>query len=371
MTIINNVAVRNTSPDVAPPQCRNAALDVLRSYAIIHVVMSHAVPSFFPKIPPPIADIVWLVLSLNFGVPLFFILSGFLITRQLDQSATPSVFYLKRFSKIYPTYLLVLCVYYAMGEISEPGIPFVLGLQNWWSNSLGELGFSWSLAVEIQYYLVVPLFFLRLRSSRVLGYGVLYLLGVCLLYVLLAEQASDTTVEKNFSRAFAFYTHTFVNIPSLCLGGVLYWMRKHHRVIAGAGVWLVLGIVLLLLTRYQFSKTLYLSGVTLGSRGEQLAFAVYVVGCPIVSFLLTYWAQDRLQRAPAVFRWIARISYQWYLVHVFLLTHWPAGEGWIRFPAYLLTSFLVASILTVVIEEPMMRVIRKAGNIFLSQKHNK
>src|SRR4051794_21139588 len=60
------------------------------------------------------------------GVPLFFVLSGFLITRILVLNETSSLyenlrtFYLRRTLRIFPLYYAVLVVLFVLGKLSHP-----------------------------------------------------------------------------------------------------------------------------------------------------------------------------------------------------------------------------------------------------------
>jgi peptidoglycan/LPS O-acetylase OafA/YrhL len=113
------------------------------------------------------------------GVDLFFVLSGFLIGGILLDARGASnfytVFYARRFFRIVPAYLLLLVSYLflarlavghaSLGPLVEnplPITPYFLFLQNFWMgahNTFGgnTLGITWSLAIEEQFYLTLPL----------------------------------------------------------------------------------------------------------------------------------------------------------------------------------------------------------------------
>src|SRR5262249_38361899 len=65
------------------------------------------------------------------GVPLFFVLSGFLITRLLLIHETGNlrhdlgVFYLRRTLRIFPLYYLVLVILLVAGRLDHPGWSFL------------------------------------------------------------------------------------------------------------------------------------------------------------------------------------------------------------------------------------------------------
>ena len=133
------------------------------------------------------------------GVDLFFVLSGFLIAGILidHKSATNyfQIFYIRRVCRIFPVYFLVLGAFIVAGNtayFSAPRFDWLLAkpmpilsyasfTQNFfmgWSNSYGAnwLAMTWSLAVEEQFYLVVPLiiyFFPRRHAFCFLAVGVL------------------------------------------------------------------------------------------------------------------------------------------------------------------------------------------------------
>lgn len=128
------------------------------------------------------------------GVVLFFVLSGYLITGiLLEGKGRPGYFgnfYARRALRIFPAYYLMLALTwwirrdFTVGSLEpqmELVVPewtyFLLYVQNYWMGAHGFgtplsrfLGFSWSLAVEEQFYLVWPLlvYFLRPRALLLL-----------------------------------------------------------------------------------------------------------------------------------------------------------------------------------------------------------
>jgi peptidoglycan/LPS O-acetylase OafA/YrhL len=143
---------------------RLPALDGLRAFAVGVVFLHHAYPSYFP--------------GGFIGVDLFFVLSGFVITRQLLLKGIDfKRFYWHRATRIIPPIIPVLVfsaitVFAGLQLVTPVDILFaVTGLLNWARafsiEDGGMLGHFWSLAVEEQFYLVWPLTLLILLRSRV------------------------------------------------------------------------------------------------------------------------------------------------------------------------------------------------------------
>ena len=145
-------------------------LDGLRAIAILGIVLYHMFPGA--------------VRGGYLGVTMFFALSGYLLARTAaasdDQGRwSAGVFYQKRIRRIYPALLWVLALTLLALQLWLPeglvGIreeleSILFGYQNWWQIVQNQDYFSritstspfthmWSLAVELQYYLVWPLLF--------------------------------------------------------------------------------------------------------------------------------------------------------------------------------------------------------------------
>jgi peptidoglycan/LPS O-acetylase OafA/YrhL len=163
-------------------QTRLPELDGIRGCAILLVLVWHYIPAdIHAPQPQSVADRVATYLSLTHsGVDLFFVLSGFLIAGiLLDNRAAKnyfSVFYARRVCRIFPVYFFLLglfAVLAAMGSEQWAGLSWlfhdplplwsyatftqniVMGL--WGTTGPHWLGITWSLAVEEQFYLFVPL----------------------------------------------------------------------------------------------------------------------------------------------------------------------------------------------------------------------
>jgi peptidoglycan/LPS O-acetylase OafA/YrhL len=135
------------------------SLDGLRAVSVTLVILSHIDPGHFGPLG-------------LFGVRVFFVISGYLITGLLlrEQETTGTIrlsrFYLRRTLRIFPAYYAMLAVAYAIGTPAHwswlvsytsnvgPPQPFVVG-------------HAWSLGVEEQFYLLWPA--VLLAAGRVRG----------------------------------------------------------------------------------------------------------------------------------------------------------------------------------------------------------
>lgn len=172
------------------PGGRIAALDGLRGVAVLLVVALHC----YAAVPGPtglwLHDALQRLGSLFFcGVDLFFVLSGFFIGGiLLEHRASPRllpVFYLRRAARILPVYALLLLSFYLCRQIplltaphggayftsTVPEWSYFAFLQNIFMAAHRDpgafwLGPTWSLAVEEQFYLLVPLLVIRTTPGQ-------------------------------------------------------------------------------------------------------------------------------------------------------------------------------------------------------------
>jgi peptidoglycan/LPS O-acetylase OafA/YrhL len=160
------------------------ALDGVRGLAILMVIVSHAVESNYESH----GRLVWLAGETlrygTFGVDLFFVLSGFLITGILFDSLNDDgyfrKFYARRVLRIFPLYYGVLLICLLLTHPlhlhwGNMGWLLLLYLQNLRPAEIEKfapgqhlaLYHFWSLAVEEQFYLVWPavVFWVRTRAG--------------------------------------------------------------------------------------------------------------------------------------------------------------------------------------------------------------
>ncbi len=164
-------------PDIAPPMSRRyiPELDGLRAIAVLLVITAH--------LHAPIMHLA----KGHFGVVIFFVLSGYLITsitlreEKEHGKVSFSSFYIRRCFRIFPVYYVILAVYcvliLGLHVGPEKRAPLMHALP-YYLTYLQEIPFvhggyglpfyqSWSLGIEEKFYLIwPPLCFLLLRHSR-------------------------------------------------------------------------------------------------------------------------------------------------------------------------------------------------------------
>ncbi len=155
--------------------CYIPALDGVRVIAILGVLVWHYLPDYyFIKKVAPMGRL---------GVVLFFVLSGFLITRILldakeraSLDKTPSLwivrnFYIRRFLRIFPAYYaFILVAAILSGDVRQHILWYITYSANYmyWVNlkMSGVLFHIWSLCVEEQFYLFWPFVIIFLPLTK-------------------------------------------------------------------------------------------------------------------------------------------------------------------------------------------------------------
>ena len=166
--------------DQASTRGRTPQLDGVRGIAIFLVLLWHYIPRAALHPPPgSLGAYALKLLDLSWsGVDLFFVLSGYLIGGLLlDHVHNPSgfrVFYTRRFFRIVPLYLLLLVAGLASAPDNILPLAYYLTFtQNIWMavNATVDVYYSvtWSLAVEEQFYLALPVLIWLLPRTWLAG----------------------------------------------------------------------------------------------------------------------------------------------------------------------------------------------------------
>jgi len=160
---MSSTAVTPTQSAPKSEVARIPTLDGIRAISILFVLFGHA--AFNPASP---AIFIGLQDYANFGVRIFFVLSGFLITTLLlnegnrHGSLSLKKFYLRRVFRIFPAsyaYIVFIGILSIFGYLQlrhNDWFAAALYWMNFHQNRGWWLGHLWSLAVEEQFYLIWP-----------------------------------------------------------------------------------------------------------------------------------------------------------------------------------------------------------------------
>ena len=349
------------------------AIDGLRALAVIAVMLYHLGFTWIP--------------GGFLGVDLFFVISGYVITRLLLDSIEQSGgldlrgFYLARARRLLPALIFsVTTTTIAIGIWAPDTIkrlltdmPFALtGTMNWWLvarhqdyfESIGRpplLQHTWSLAVEAQFYLLWPLilyFILKRLGKKRIPIAALVIAaasGVALLLVSFSLDAS------NASKVSHVYFGTDTHSIGLFLGAALAvsWIpqnfttqvsKKAQDFIDGIGVFGFIGIIATFLLIDETKPTLY-----------KIAFPLAgLFGASIIMSVVHPASRFAPILQNPIFVWIGQRSYAMYLWHwiIFQVTRPSvdlAGQMWALYALRILIVFALADISLRYVEQPIRR----------------
>lgn len=339
-----------------------SSIDGLRAIAVTAVVLYHLGLTWIP--------------GGFLGVDLFFVISGYVITRLILDSINQSsaldlrAFYAARIRRIYPGFIfMVICTIIFIGVWAPEAIkrflsdlPYALaGSMNWalvarqqdYFESIGRpplLQHTWSLAVELQYYLIWPIILLTVlkyfgkRNIARIALIIAMVSGITLFFVSLRlDQANAQQISHIY---FGTDTHSI----GLFLGSALAvsWIpqnlsaditKRAQDVIDGIGVVGLLGLIATFLFINEKNPSLY-----------QIAFPLAgIFGCFVIISLVHPASRFSPIISTAPFRWVGQRSYGIYIWHwvIFQVTR-PSvdltGETWALYLARVLLVLALADI---------------------------
>lgn len=322
------------------------ALDGLRGLAILLVIVYHNfgfINYFF---------FGWL------GVDLFFVLSGFLITDiLLNTAGRPHFlrnFYTRRLLRIFPLYYLALLLFIYLIPALTHAFPadyyrdnqlwMWTYLQNWLYifKPAGEttgLHHLWSLAVEEQFYLLWPIVILLLKKpGRLLIFISLVLLAVIGLRIWIWNSAITNLAYFNL--------YTFSRIDGLCIGSMIALLQRINSGFLSKNTSIVVFCFALGNFAFYFINRKYAFSF------PYLAIAGYTTFAMTFGLLVNEAVTNGTMLITRIFSWsllrfFGRISYGLYVFHwpVYLILA-PVFNQQFVFPGNSTLTHLTTSLLT-------------------------
>lgn len=278
------------------------SLDGARALSILCVLACHLLPLG----PKTIFDMN--IAVGQFGMAIFFSLSGFLIAHKLITERSLVEFAINRAFRILPLLLLLLAITFAW-RMPDAGMEsftthFLLIVNNFPEHYFRETEHFWSVCVEIHFYILAALGFLVFKKS---GLKLLVLLGVILSIYRFNEQA-------------LFNTTTLFRLDELLIGLSLGLIWHSDSPVAQY-----------LKKNLSMINPLYMMiGLAVASLAppHPLLFVLrpYIAALFIGSLLFNTQAYATRTFASSMWSWISRHSYALYIIHPFLLLTW-LGSG--------------------------------------------
>lgn len=361
---------------LTPPISRINGLDTLRACAITLVLMYHYM--VFVSHEPSfgfLSEIGWV------GVDLFFVLSGYLIGHQIFSGLQSSfgfslkTFYIRRALRTLPNFYVVLAIYFlfpveAGGKAATPLWKFLTFTQNFNLKPGSAFSHAWSLSIEEQFYVVLPLIAIvtmRLLKSVRAMWAVLLTAMVAaasMRYMMWRQVGDDYT---------QYYVHiyysTWCRFDELLPGVALALLKNFHpqlwiRSLKFGHVSLFAGVLLTAIAMFLFTNYSYIDGqgflwftTTFGYTILASGFALLTLAGLSPNSYLYRW---RVPGAAPLALW----SYALYLLHKplmnalirpFELWGWSV-KSWTGIAGMFVVSIGAAYVLFRVVETPFMRM---------------
>ncbi|HBG71510.1 MAG: hypothetical protein A2W93_05850 [Bacteroidetes bacterium GWF2_43_63] len=342
----------------------NKQLDGLRCFAVLGVLILHFVRFdniYISRIP------------FGQGVNLFFVISGFLITRILllnkesmkaGKTSAGKIlksFYIRRTLRIFPIYYLTIFFLFAVNfQNTRDVFPWLVSYTVNIYHSLdlpyiGSFNHLWSLAVEEQFYLLWPFLMLIIPSKHI---------GKFIVFVIASSLAFKIYWFSNYGYTGVINSFTLSCADSLGFGALIAWWSVYKPDFSKriGRMWYFIPLA-----------TIPFIYVVIYPRGnEDAAFVLNNFLYSLFAFFIVLRASQEKFSKPIAFilenpvvRHIGKISYGIYLYHFFMPDvyyyfnkYFPnrfPNEYEIQMPFYFIGALIIAQLSWMLIEKPILK----------------
>ena len=297
-------------------------LDALRAIAVLCVLVNHAanvlLPGTFSTRPAALATYDSIGEA---GVLIFFVHTSYVLMGSLDRlraegfagGSLVKQFYLRRAFRIYPLAIAMLLVV-RFGHLPARAEPWAvywradaftfasnLALTQNLTSARVLLIPMWSLPIEVQMYVVLPLLAWALRRSAPRLLPVFWLAAVGIALVVIHERAH-----------FGHAGDVLLYAPCFAAGAIAYHLSQHVAPRVSAGWWLV--FLLVVLAAFVVSPLRIPGWIVVLNRGREWLLTAFVAAG------LVFVRNAARSPFSGMAHTIAKYSYGIYLVHVPVLT---------------------------------------------------
>jgi peptidoglycan/LPS O-acetylase OafA/YrhL len=335
------------------------ALDGIRAIALLLVLFSHSV------IFDQFTSFRSVGLELGYaGVSIFFVLSGYLITRLLIQeeektgSISLNLFYIRRAFRLLPAlwlYLLVVWVLWVKGLLpGNPWYSFITSLF-YIRNLIGHgdvTNHLWSLSIEEQFYLLWPILLVIFPQQNYRRFFII--LGITCIVVIWRCYA----ITNNLATYGNIYIRTDFRFDSPLIGCALALLERiRPRLFKQfnyspfrSDLWLLIGVIMLIVW---IKIQLQIGNIW----GINSTVTSLIGGIIIISQIINNNSISKqcLTIPPLIL--MGKISYSVYLWQGLFLGYQSEPLGFMRkFPIGLILSFFSALISYILLEKPLLKI---------------
>lgn len=308
-------------------------------------------------------------LSAPLAVHGFFVISGFLIYRSYERNPDWKEFLRKRFRRILPAYIAVICICaLCLVSVSElTPADYFLNI-SWWQYILANLftlnflqpelpgifqqnpihavnGSLWTIKIELSFYVLLPVLIYILNSIN--KKYTLYILLVMLSLSVAYTEFFTAMYQNTGNKLYLFLHRQLPGQLSFFIMGILfykyfdYFLKYKH----------IIGVASLLLTAvYLIEGIGWLSVFSLPGVIMWLAFAI----SPVFSSL------DKHDYSYGIYLW------HFPLIQLFVAQHWFDNNPWLMFLVFIMIVIVVSGVSWYVLETRFTKKSNKIEAMVLS-----
>ena len=301
------------------------------------------------------------------GVDIFFVISGFVITKIIYENVKKEnfnikIFYISRFLRLFPALLLmilssiifIVLTYNLHGNgdlLINTGIFSLLGLSNYYLvfiendyfNSFDENIFEhmWSLSIEVQFYFIYPIIFFIFQ--RFLKFNERIFITIIVFLIILHFLI-------NIFNTYEFFYYTHTRIGEILIGSLTYFIQRKNRQI----LFIYLSSIILFVVFYITKEIFYLINSV----------------CFVTSLVILNIGKSSIFNRFLNFKFLNHIGnlsysiYLWHLPIIYFSRFFLSSFDYYIFP--IIGTYLISIMSYYFLENPMRNSIKL--KIFLSNK---